>query len=220
MKPMYQLNTVQLFAVWVLPVLFAITVHEVAHGWVASRLGDKTAMLMGRLTLNPFKHIDLVGTVLVPGFLLLMQAGFVFGWAKPVPVNWYNLKNPKRDMALVAAAGPISNFLMALLWAAVFKLGMTLVRGEVDAGMWLAYMGQAGILINLVLMVLNLIPIPPLDGSRVMSSFLSPRMAVMYNRIEPFGFFILVFLLIFGVLGHLIGPPVIFLRDLIMSLVG
>jgi len=216
---MYQLNTVQLLAVWVLPVLFAITVHEVAHGWVASRLGDKTALLMGRITLNPLKHIDLVGTVLVPSLLLLMKTGFIFGWAKPVPVNWYNLKNPKRDMALVAAAGPVSNFLMALMWAGVLKFGLVLVRGEVDAGLWLSYMGQAGILINLVLMVLNLLPVPPLDGSRVMSSFLNPRMAAVYNRIEPFGFFILVFLLMTGFLGQLIGPPIIFLRDFIYSLI-
>lgn len=217
---MQQLSILQLFAIWVLPVLFAITVHEVAHGWVASKLGDKTALALGRLTLNPFKHIDLIGTVLVPGLLLVMGTGFIFGWAKPVPVNWSNLKNPKRDMALVALAGPVSNFLMALLWAILLKTGLTVASGGNRIGVFLSLMGQAGILINLVLMVLNLIPIPPLDGSRVVASFLKGQLAVAYDRLEPYGFFIILILLAMGVLRYIIGPPVIFLRDFIFSLIS
>ena len=216
---MDQLSIPQIFAVWTIPVLFAITVHEVSHGWVASKLGDQTARMLGRLTLNPIKHIDLIGTILVPGILLAMGTGFIFGWAKPVPVNHRNLGHPKRDMAFVAAAGPISNFLMALFWAGVLKLGAFLVSGGTPYGLWLAYMGQAGILINLVLAVLNLIPIPPLDGSRVVASLLPNRLEYMYNKVEPYGFFILVGLLAAGVLGKLIGPPVMYLRDVIIALI-
>lgn len=215
---MSQLSTPQLFAVWVLPVLFAITVHEVAHGWVASKLGDPTAKLLGRLTLNPFRHVDLIGTILVPGVLLLLGTGFVFGWAKPVPVNYHNLHKPRRDMALVAAAGPVSNFLMALLWAIIAKIGIYV--GPDNIGFWLAYMGAAGIIINLMLMVLNFIPLPPLDGSRIVTSFLSPKAAYTYNKLERWGFFILLLLLALGVLAYLIVPPVVFLKGIIFSVFG
>lgn len=213
------LSTLQKVAIWVLPVLFAITVHEVAHGWVASKLGDKTAMIMGRLTLNPLKHIDPIGTILVPGILLLL-GGIVFGWAKPVPVTYENLNNPKRDMAIVAAAGPIANFVMAIIWALIAKLGMILVQGDFSWALAIVYMGHAGILINLVLMILNLIPIPPLDGSRVVSGFLSGKAALKYNRLEPYGFFILLILLVTGVLGFIIGPILALIFRVIAMIFG
>jgi len=216
---MLELNMLQRIAVWALPVLFAITVHEVAHGWVAKRLGDPTAMMMGRLTLNPLKHIDPVGTVLIPGILLLI-GGFVFGWAKPVPVTWENLRHPKRDMAIVAAAGPVANLVMALLWAAVMKVGV-LSSGALD---WIAvpliYMGGAGITINIVLMVLNLLPLPPLDGGRVVTGLLPGPMAWRFSRIEPYGFFILIALLATGLLGRILGGPVSFMQSTLFALVG
>jgi Zn-dependent protease len=216
---MDNLTGVQLFAVWVLPVLFAITVHEVAHGWIASKLGDKTALIMGRLTLNPLKHIDILGTIIVPGILLLL-GGFVFGWAKPVPVTWSNLKKPRRDMALVAIAGPITNLLMAFIWACIGKLGIIMLTHGFPGGLAIQYMGSAGILINLMLMFLNLIPIPPLDGSRVISSILPPRWSYRYNRMELFGFFILIALLATGVLGFILVTPVLRSATFISGLFG
>ncbi len=216
---MEELTTVQRIAVWALPILFAITVHEVAHGWVARRLGDPTAYMMGRLTLNPVRHIDPVGTVLVPLALTLM-GGFIFGWAKPVPVTWENLRHPKRDMVLVAAAGPLANLAMALLWALAMKVGVSLG----DAARWVAlpliYMGFAGITINLVLMVLNLLPLPPLDGGRVLAGLLPDRLAWRYARLEPYGLMILLALLVMGWLGHLLWPPVGLLQGLLFNLLG
>lgn len=189
----------QKIILWVVPLIFAITVHETAHGWVASKCGDPTAKLLGRLTLNPLKHIDPIGTIVVPAILFFL-GGFIFGWAKPVPITWRNLKNPRRDMALVAAAGPLANLGMAFLWVAVAKLGIGLHSAP------FAYMGQIGISINLVLMLLNLIPIPPLDGSRVVASLLSPAMAYRFNQLEVYGFLILVLLLASGLLARLLGP--------------
>jgi Zn-dependent protease len=216
---MDELTAVQRVATWILPVLFAITVHEVAHGWVARRLGDPTAYMLGRLTLNPIKHIDPVGTILVPLALVLL-GGFVFGWAKPVPVTWENLRHPKRDMALVAVAGPTANLLMALLWAGAMKIGM-LLAGTVDSvAIPLLYMGAAGIMINLVLMVLNLLPLPPLDGGRVVAGLLPGRLSWQFSRIEPYGLMILLAMLFFGLLGDVLRPPVVLLQGLIFSMLG
>lgn len=216
---MNELNTVQLIAVWALPVLFAITLHEAAHGWMAKKLGDPTAQMLGRVTLNPIKHIDPIGTVLLP-VVLLMLGGFIFGWAKAVPVTARNFKNPRGDMAWVALAGPSANLLMALGWALVIKIGTLIQLSAPDIGRFLMYTGTAGISINLVLMVLNLLPIPPLDGSRILSAFLSPKLAWQFNRLEPYGFFILIGLLLLGFLGPLIMGPYGFLQNLIYQLYG
>lgn len=203
---MAELNVAQKIAMWLLPVLFGITVHEVAHGWIARRLGDPTAMMLGRLTLNPIKHIDPVGTILVPGLLLLTPGSVVFGWAKPVPVTWENLRHPKRDMTLVALAGPGANLLMAILWVLVVKVG---VLYHEHFG-WLAnpliYMGVAGIIINTILGVLNLLPLPPLDGGRVLTGMLPQRLAWKVERVEPYGIIIVLVLLVTGVLGMIILP--------------
>lgn len=209
---MQELNVVQQLAVWALPVLFAITVHEVSHGWVARYLGDPTAMMLGRLTLNPLKHIDPIGTVLVP-IILVLLGGVIFGWAKPVPITTENLRNPKRDMALVAVAGPLSNLLMALLWALVMKIGLLISSTSPALAMPLTYMGAAGITINAVLMVLNLLPVPPLDGSRVVASLLPDPMAWRYNRLEPYGLIILLGLLITGILGRVLEPGVVLIQN-------
>lgn len=216
---MNDLSLAQKIAVWALPVLFAITVHEVAHGWMALRRGDHTAQILGRLTLNPIKHIDPIGTVLVP-LLLLYLGGFVFGWAKPVPVNFRNLNDPKRDMVWVAAAGPLANLGMAILWAFVARIGVALGPGENWFVTGLAYMGIAGILINVALMVLNLLPLPPLDGGRVLSGLLPNHLSTPLDRIEPYGFFILIALIATGVLGAIIGPPISLIQGLIFPLTG
>ena len=214
-----ELTIIEKIAVWALPVLFAITVHEVAHGYVAKLLGDQTASRLGRLTLNPIKHIDPVGTLVVPG-LLLALGGFVFGWAKPVPVVMDNLRRPQRDMALVAVAGPLSNLIMALMWALVIKIG--LMSGDSKSAFTLAcvYMGSAGVLINLILFALNLVPIPPLDGSRVVSAFLPGPMAYRYNQIEPYGIFIVLGLMVLGVLSQVLLPLVNWSQSLIYQLFG
>lgn len=216
---MDDLSLLQRIAVWAIPVIFAITVHEVAHGWVARRLGDPTAMMLGRLTLNPIKHIDPVGTLLVPA-LMFMVSPFVFGWAKPVPVTWANLKNPKRDMALVALAGPFANLLMALLWGLVIKVGIMSGDQLGPAAQFLVYMGVAGITINIILMVLNLLPIPPLDGGRVLSGLLPGPWAWQLNRLESYGFVILLLLLVTGVLGKILSPMVNALQSALYGMLG
>lgn len=196
------LDTVQRVTVYVLPVVFAITVHEAAHGYVARHFGDMTAAAEGRITLNPLKHIDPVGTLLVPALTLLL-GGILFGWAKPVPVNFGRLRHPKRDMLWVAAAGPASNFAMALLWAVAIKISPVLPP---YAGLPLALMGAAGIMINAVLMVLNLLPLPPLDGGRIAVSLLPQPYAWKFAQLERWGFVILIVLLFTGILGKILWP--------------
>jgi len=214
---MEELTLIQKIVVWVVPVIFAITVHEVAHGWVAKQYGDKTAWMLGRLTLNPIKHIDPIGTILVPG-LMLAFTGFVFGWAKPVPVNIRNLRNPKHDMAIVALAGPVANFLMALGWAIFIRIALLINMAEFTVPM--IYVGIAGIMINLVLGLLNLLPIPPLDGSRILSWALPGRWGYYYNQFEQYGFYLLVILLMTNSLGIILGYPLGIARAFFFSLAG
>ena len=210
------LSTAQLVSVLIIPVLFAIVLHEVAHGWIAKLLGDPTADRLGRLTLNPIKHIDPIGTILVPGLLILSNTGFVFGWAKPVPVTWENLRHPKRDMALVALAGPGANLIMALMWAFIAMLGGALPADYSWVGEPLIFMGLGGILANVLLMVFNLLPLPPLDGGRVAVGLLPGPWAWRLSRVEPFGFFILLGLLLLGVLGTVVWP----VADAVARLIG
>ncbi|SFF34276.1 Zn-dependent protease (includes SpoIVFB) [Fontimonas thermophila] len=211
------MTLVQKLAVWALPVLLAITVHEASHGYVARALGDPTAEALGRLSLNPLRHIDPVGTILVPAVLLAL-GGFLFGWAKPVPVNMRNLGHPRRDMALVAAAGPLSNCAMALGWGLLLKFA--LAGG--DEGVWLGlrYMAIAGIVINLVLMVLNLLPLPPLDGGRVLTGLVPEHVARQFDRIEPYGLLILVILLATGLLGRVLYWPLTLAEAALFAILG
>jgi Zn-dependent protease len=211
------LSLPQVIAVSILPVLFAITVHEVAHGWAAKQLGDPTAQRLGRLTLNPLKHIDPIGTVLVPAMLLLVGSRVLFGWAKPVPVTWENLRNPKRDMVLVAAAGPLANLLMAILWAVVMKLSVYMPAVAAEP---LSYMGYIGIQINAVLMAFNLFPLPPLDGGRVAVGLLPGKWGWYLSRVEPYGFFILLALMLSGALWVVIRPLVGAVAQLVGFVVG
>jgi Zn-dependent protease len=217
---MFELNLLQRIAVWALPVLFAITVHEVAHGWVARRFGDPTAMMLGRLTLNPLKHIDPVGTLLIPGLMLLVGFHFIFGWAKPVPVSWQNLRHPKQDMVWVALAGPVANLIMAIGWAVIAKVGiMTYSDGSLSA-VFMLYSGVAGIYINVILMTINLLPLPPLDGGRVLTGLLPGPLAWQVSRVEPYGFIILMVLFYFNVLNYLLMPVIFFFDTLFMQFAG
>jgi Zn-dependent protease len=193
-----EFSLVQKIIIWAIPVIFAVTIHETAHGWVALQFGDRTAQMLGRLTLNPIKHIDPIGTIVLPA-VLAMTTGFIFGWAKPVPVNERNLRNPKKDMAWVALAGPFSNLIMAVLWSIIVLIGLSYS----DA---LAYMGLVGIFINSILMLLNLLPLPPLDGGRILMSVLPGPLAWKLSRIEPYGFIILIALLYFGIIGMILWP--------------
>ena len=213
------MNAVQYLSVALLPLVFAITLHEAAHGWVANRLGDPTARLQGRLSFNPLRHIDPVGTILVPMALLLLS-GFIFGWAKPVPVDTRNLRHPRRDMALVALAGPGANLLMAIAWGLVGRLAFMLPASLAWAAVPLALMGKIGLFLNLILMVLNLLPLPPLDGSRVLAWLLPPRAAAWLDRIEPYGILILLGLLYLGLWQKLIGPLTTLLAALLQTWLG
>lgn len=207
------LTITQKIAIWAIPILFAISLHEVAHGWVASFFGDQTARLSGRLSFNPLKHIDPIGTVAVP-LLMLVVSNFIFGWAKPVPVDPRNLRHPRRDMAFVALAGPAANMLMALFWGLIAKIGTIANDAGNDwLGIPLVYMGSAGIMINVVLGVLNLIPLPPLDGGKILLSLLPGRLAYRVSLVEPYSFLILVLLMFSGILSNIMGPFVyLFIR--------
>lgn len=202
---MIEISLVQKIVAWLLPVLLAITVHEAAHGVVARRFGDTTAEMLGRLTLNPFKHIDPVGTILVPGLMLLLPGGYLFGWAKPVPVNMRNLKHPRRDMAWVAAAGPGANLVMATGWALLIRIALML-GSENAFALPMLFMGVAGIAINSSLFLLNLLPLPPLDGGRVLTGLLPAKAAMTFSRIEPYGIWILLALLFTNMLGLILWP--------------
>ena len=216
-------SLISTLAIWALPVVLAITLHEAAHGYVARYFGDPTADLAGRITLNPLRHIDPVGTVLVPAGILALSSllgagGILFGWAKPVPVNFGRLRNPKGDMLWVAAAGPFTNLLMALGWAIIFRVAMIGEPGAYTLPMM--KMADAGMQINAVLMVLNLLPIPPLDGGRIAVSLLPQRLAWQFARLEPYGFPILLVLLFTGMLGAVLWPLIAGFRYLLGVLIG
>lgn len=217
------LNFVQVIAVYAIPVILAITLHEAAHGYVAMRFGDMTAYAAGRVTLNPIRHIDPVGTVALPLALLAITklvggGGMLFGWAKPVPVNFANLRRPKQDMLWVAAAGPLSNLAMALLWAAAVKIGLSIPDSYF--ALPLALMGAAGVFINVIFLVLNLLPLPPLDGGRILVSLLPHRFARIVSRVEPYGFVILIVLLFTEVLGRILWPLIAATMSLIALAFG
>ncbi len=215
---MPELNLVSTLFVFVIPVIFAVTVHEVAHGWVASQFGDQTAKSMGRLTLNPVKHIDPVGTIVVPA-IMYFTSGFIFGWAKPVPVNWRNLGHPRRDMAIVAIAGPVANLLMLLFWAISAKIIMLLGNDSNYLTQLLLIMCSIGITINIVLMILNLFPLLPLDGGRVLTAMLPQNLAMSFSRLEPYGLIILVVLLFSGILWKILLPVLSATESLIYQLI-
>jgi Zn-dependent protease len=206
-----EFNLVQKIAIYALPVIFAITLHEAAHGFVARYFGDNTAYVLGRVSLNPLRHIDPVGTVLVPLLILITSSflgagGVLFGWAKPVPVDFSGLRHPKRDMLWVAAAGPLANLVMALLWALVLKFALLAPQNAFTLP--LSLMSEAGITVNMVLMLLNLLPILPLDGGRIAVSLLPNRLAYRFSRLEPYGFPILLALLFTNLLGAILNPMV------------
>ena len=212
-------SLIQTIAIAALPVIFAITLHEAAHGYAARYFGDPTAWQQGRISLNPIRHIDLVGTIIIPAAILLFSSGtFLFGYAKPVPVDFNRLRNPKRDMLWVAAAGPGANLFMALCWALVLKLAWLMPVNIFTVP--LTEMSKIGIIVNCVLMVLNLIPLPPLDGGRIAVSLLPHRLAWQFSKIEPWGFPILLILLFTGVLGAVMNPLVILSARAIESIFG
>ena len=197
-------NLIQTVALYALPVLFAITVHEAAHGYVARYFGDNTAWSLGRVTLNPIKHIDPVGTIVMPLMLYFATSGaFLFGYAKPVPVQFGNLRNPKRDMIWVALAGPGANLAQALLWG----IALYLLQGAEVSEPFFIKMCQAGILVNVVMFVFNLFPLPPLDGGRILVGLLPYKQAVLVSRIEPWGFFVVMALVLAGVVTALWMRP-------------
>ena len=202
-----------------IPILFAITVHEASHGYAAKYFGDLTAEKMGRISLNPFRHIDLIGTIILPAITLIV-GGVLFGWAKPVPVNFANLRNPKKDMLWVAAAGPASNLVMAIAWGILLGFVQRgLQAGELPTAANLFIdMAYVGITINIVLMVLNLLPMPPLDGGRIAVSLLPNNLAMQLSRVEQYGFIILIALMFTGVLGKILSPFIGFFEQIIFRI--
>lgn len=216
---MGHLSTLQQVAVAIIPVLFAITLHEVAHGWMAYRLGDSTAKMLGRLSLNPLKHIDPLGTVLLP-ILFFVIYGVAIGYAKPVPITERNLRNIKRDVVWIALAGPAANLLMAIFWMLIGTLGYAVLNSGWGGAQFLIYSGMYGGVFNIALLVLNLLPIPPLDGSRVVSALLPGPLAWQYGRLEPYGLIILLLLFPSGIWREVIMPVVLGLYQLLASLVG
>ena len=198
-------NIIQKIAVYAIPLIFAITLHEAAHAYAARYFGDNTAYMLGRMTLNPIKHIDPIWTIAVP-LLTLFFGGFIFGAAKPVPVNFGALRNPKRDSIWVAAAGPLANLAMMLVWALVATIAQRMPDSV--PMLFLSYVGQAGILVNALLMIFNLFPLLPLDGGRIIAGLLPNNLAYQYSKIEPYGMFILIALLVSGVFGKFLGPLV------------
>lgn len=205
--------------VYALPVIFAITLHEAAHGYVARHFGDSTAYMLGRVSLNPVRHIDPVGTILLP-LVTVMLSGFMFGWAKPVPVNFNNLRHPKRDSLWVAAAGPASNIVQALAWALVARvLAEVISPTGLAGGFWLA-VAEAGVVVNVAFAILNLFPLLPLDGGRMLMSLLPGRLSYAYSRLEPYGMIILIVLIVTGALSWVLGPLVTSCLHLIYSLFG
>jgi Zn-dependent protease len=214
LNALFALDTVPKIAVSAIPMIFAITVHEAAHGYVARYFGDMTAHQQGRISLNPIRHIDPIGTIIVPSITMLV-GGMFFGWAKPVPVNFMKLRHPKRDMLWVAAAGPGANLIMAFLWALVIKFSAAVPQ---EFALPLALMGAAGILTNTVLMVLNLIPLPPLDGGRIAVSLLPHDMSVKYAQIERYGFIILIILLFTHILDKIMWPFVMATLQIIQKI--
>ncbi|MBT9590538.1 MAG: site-2 protease family protein [Thiobacillus sp.] len=218
-----ELSLIQKIVVFALPVIFAITLHEAAHGYVARFFGDMTAAAAGRITANPLKHIDLVGTIIVPLVILVSSkllggGAILFGWAKPVPVDFSRLRRPKQDMLWVAAAGPGMNFVMAVFWALMIQLGHALGSGFASAPLML--MGAAGVFINVILMALNLIPLPPLDGGRIAVSLLPMKQAMQFARLEPYGLFILLGLLFTGILGTILWPLISLFIGLVALVTG
>ena len=219
---MEKLNTIQTIAVIVPPFVFSVIIHEVVHGWIAEKLGDPTARNAGRLTLNPIPHIDLVWTIIMP-MLLYFTTGFVVGGAKPVPINPYNFKNPKRDMALSSMAGPGVNMLMAISFAFLLRVILPVMERVVPTAIWeptalpVALMLGAGAVVNVILAIFNMIPIPPLDGSRIVYWLLPDKQAAVYYRLEPFGIFILIALLSFRILGTIIWPIIVFILYVLLG---
>ena len=220
------IDKIHIIPALIIPILFAVTLHEAAHGWIASKLGDRTAQQLGRVSINPLRHIDPIGTVLVP-LVIFLTIGFFFGWAKPVPINWRNLKKPKRDMALVALAGPAANLLMAIFWAIITKLAIVYATHaqptsdiSINILKFLIIAGKYGVLINTVFLVFNMMPIPPLDGSRVVTSLLSNKLAYQYNKLEPYGLWIVLALLYLGIFEKVIFPITYIISNLILFIFG
>ena len=213
---MEELTIIQKITAYAIPIIFAITVHEAAHGYAAKYFGDMTAHYLGRISLNPLKHIDPVGTIILPA-LTVMLGGILFGWAKPVPVNFSNLRDPKKNMLWVALAGPLSNLLMAIFWTFLYARLQLFPDSSI---FFLQVMALAGIQINLILMVLNMLPIPPLDGGRVAASLLPYPWSSYIENLERYGLFIIIFLLFSGVLGSILFPIINISKTIIFTIFG